>query len=180
MGHPAARLYILSSWTKQDYRRSFLKSFRAPRLGRKSRKSTTSSSDTFCPCHLIIEHYLDEYLNVIHPELKWDAARLTFSQKITLISELKIEDKYNCIPAFKHMNSLRNKLSHDIQFRTGSEDLLPLTEFLARTYEGKAQVPTEPMVILEHFTTMACVFFAGYISGFAKTLKLTVPHKARK
>jgi hypothetical protein len=134
----------------------------------------------FLSCHLIIEHYLDEYLRIIHPKLRWDAVRHTFSQKVALLSEFKIGDKYDCIPAFKHMNSLRNKLTHDIQFKIRSEDLLPLTQYLAGIYEDRTHIPTEPKAILESFTSMSCVLFASYISGFADSLKLTVPPKTKK
>lgn len=134
----------------------------------------------FLTCHLIIEHYLDEYLRIVHPKLKWDGVRHTFSQKVALLSDFKISDKYDCIPAYKHMNSLRNKLSHDIQFKIRTEDLLPLTRYLAGVYEDKAQVPTEPKLILEDFTALSCIIFASYISGLADGLKLTIPPKTKK
>ena len=134
----------------------------------------------FLSCHLIIEHYLDEYLRIIHPKLNWGAVRHTFSQKVALLSGFKIGDRYDCIPAFKHMNSLRNKLSHDVQFKIRTEDLLPLTQYLAGVYQSSGDVPTEPKLILEQFTSMSCVLFASYISGFANSMNLTVPAKAKK
>jgi hypothetical protein len=78
------------------------------------------------------------------------------------------------------MNSLRNKLSHDIHFKVRAEDLLPLTEYLAGIYQNGGDVPTEPKIIVERFTSISCVLFASYISGFAQSLKLTVPPKAKK
>ena len=69
----------------------------------------------FLSCHLIIEHYLDEFLRICYPSLDWDAAHHTFGQKVALLSKLNIEpDKFNCIPAIKHLNSIRNKLGHNI------------------------------------------------------------------
>lgn len=65
----------------------------------------------FLSCHLIIEHYLDEYLKTCYPELDWDAARQTFSQKVALLSNIGLPQQYDCIPAIKHMNSIRNKIS---------------------------------------------------------------------
>jgi hypothetical protein len=134
----------------------------------------------FLSCHLIIEHYLDEFLRIVHPQLNWGAVRHSFSQKVALLSEFKINDKYDCIPAFKHMNSLRNKLSHDVQFKIRAEDLLPLTQYLSGAYQNSVDVPTEPKLILERFTSMSCVLFASYISGFATSRKLTVPAKTKK
>lgn len=129
----------------------------------------------FLSCHLIIEHYLDEYLKICYPMLDWGSARQTFGQKVSLLSHFKISDKYDCIPAIKHLNSLRNKLSHDIDFKIRTEDLLPLTQYLSKVYEQKQDIPEEPKVILKHFTSMTCVLFAGYISGQANQLKLTRP-----
>jgi hypothetical protein len=135
----------------------------------------------FLSCHLIIEHYLDQYLRIMHPKLNWGAARHSFSQKVALLSEFKINDQYDCIPAIKHMNSLRNKLSHDIQFTIRTEDLLPLTQYLvAGIYKNGGVVPTEPRLILEQFTMMSCVLFASFISGFAQSTKLTIPPTSRK
>ena len=53
----------------------------------------------FLSCHLIIEHYLEQYLKVRYPSLDWDAARLTFGHKISLLSQLKPPDKYDFIAA---------------------------------------------------------------------------------
>lgn len=126
----------------------------------------------FLSCHLIIEHYLDEYLMICHPALDWVAARQTFGQKVALLSNFKVSDKHNCIPAIKHTNSLRNKLSHDIEFKIKAEDLLPLSQYLAKVYDGKGEVPTEPRDVLDQFTTMTCVLFAGFISSKANHSKL--------
>lgn len=127
----------------------------------------------FLSCHLIIEHYLDEYLKVRHPDLDWDAARHTFGQKISLLSRFKVSDKYDCVPAIKHLNSLRNKLSHDIEFKIAANDLLPLSQYLSKVYEDKLHVPNEPKAILEHFTNMSCVLFAASISGTAHDTGMT-------
>ena len=127
----------------------------------------------FLSCHLIIEHYLDEYLKIRYPTLDWDAARHTFGQKVSLMSSFKISDKYDCIPAIKHLNGLRNKLSHNIDFQIRPEDLLPLTQYLSKVYEQRQSIPSEPKAILEQFTSMTCVLFAGFISGQAEYLKVT-------
>jgi hypothetical protein len=121
----------------------------------------------FLSCHLIIEHYIDEYLKICYPSLDWVAARHTYAQKVSLLSHFKISDKYDCIPSIKHLNTLRNKLSHNINFKIGAEDLLPLTHYLTKVYEGKEKVPTEPRALLERYTMMTCVLFASQISGYA-------------
>jgi hypothetical protein len=127
----------------------------------------------FLSCHLIIEHYIDEYLKICYPSLDWDAVRHTFGQKVSLLSRFKISDKYDCIPPIKHLNSLRNKLSHNIDFKIEVDDLLPLTQYLAKVYEGKAELPIEPKAILDQFTSMTCVLFAASISSRASQMKVT-------
>lgn len=127
----------------------------------------------FLSCHLIIEHYVDEYLKIRYPSLDWNAARQTFGQKLSLLSQFKISDKYDCIPPIKHLNSLRNKLSHNIEFKIEVDDLQPLITYLNKVYEGKSEVPREPKAILEQFTNMTCVLFAGFIASTANQLKVT-------
>lgn len=127
----------------------------------------------FLSCHLIVEHYLDEYLKIEYPSLDWDSARQTFGQKVAMLSNFKISDKYDCIPSIKHMNVLRNKLSHQIDFRITNKDLLPLIQYLEKVYESKEKIPTEPKNILSEFTTMTCVLFAGYISSKAHHNKIS-------
>ena len=127
----------------------------------------------FLSCHLIIEHYLAEFLKIVHPSLNWAKARPTFTQMVALLSSFKISPRYDCVPAIKHMNALRNKLSHDIEFKMRPEDLLPLNKCLAKASEGKSVSPSEPKEILEQFTMMVCALFAGYISSQAHHAKLT-------
>lgn len=121
----------------------------------------------FLSCHLIIEHYLDEYLKTRYPKLDWDASRQTFGQKVALLTTDNYPEKYNSIPAIKHLNNLRNKLSHNIDFKIGSADLLPLPQYLKKCCGPELEQPTEPRGILDLFTSMVCVWFASGISSTA-------------
>ncbi|WP_426781084.1 hypothetical protein [Pseudomonas syringae] len=118
----------------------------------------------FLSCHLVIEHYFDEYLKIRYPELDWDASRQTFGQKVSLLATDHYPEKYNCIPAVKHMNSLRNKLSHNIDFKISSVELLPLLQYLKKCCGPELKVSAEPKEILDLFTSMVCVWFASGIS----------------
>ena len=123
----------------------------------------------FLSCHLVIEHYIDEYLKLCCPALDWDAARQSFNQKVSLLSRFKVSAKYDCIPSIKHLNALRNKISHDIDFKIKPDDLLPLTEYLTRVYgDEPIKVPKETKRILSEFTSTTCVLFASFISGYAR------------
>ncbi|MEM6485381.1 MAG: hypothetical protein AAF662_10405 [Pseudomonadota bacterium] len=122
----------------------------------------------FLSCHLIIEHYLDEYLKTRYPKLNWDASKQTFSQKISLLATDNYPEKYNSIPAIKHMNVLRNKLSHNVEFRISKTDLIPLSQYLGKCCGEGYEPPTNPSEIPNEFTSMVCVWFASGISSTAR------------
>lgn len=118
----------------------------------------------FLCCHLIIEHYLDEFLKSSYPSLSWEKARHTFGQKVALLSQFK--PKYDCIPPIKHLNTLRNKLIHNINLKIEVEDLLPLTQYLSTIVDEYPEplLKDHPKVILERFTVAICALFGGAIS----------------
>lgn len=124
-------------------------------------------------CHLIIEHYVEEYIRAVGSRLDWDSARLTFGQKIALLSKVDFPDRYNSVPYIKHLNAIRNKFSHDINFKITNEDLLPFVQFLKKIYGNDKEVPTEAVEILNAFTIMTCVWFGGCITSYAVNTKST-------
>lgn len=126
----------------------------------------------FLSCHLVIEHYMDEFLKATYPVLAWDTAKPTFGQRVALLTNMGLPDRFNCIPAIKHMNTIRNKLSHRIDFKIDAEALLPLRHYLQKVSEEQLQVST-PRDVLEHFTTVCCATFGGSISRTAEKTKYT-------
>lgn len=127
----------------------------------------------FLSCHLIIEHYLDEYLKTRYPTLNWGSSKQTFGQKVSLLATGNYPEKYNSIPAIKHLNSLRNKFSHNIDFRITETDLLPLSQYLKKCCGPDHVQPTEPKETLDLFTSMVCVWFASGISATAEVTQHT-------
>ncbi len=127
----------------------------------------------FLSCHLIVEHYLDEYLKTSYPKLDWDASKQTFGQKVALLATENYPEKYNSIPAIKHLNSLRNKLSHNIDFKITEADLLPLSQYLKKCCGPDHEAPVEAREILDLFTSMVCVWFASGISSTAQQTRHT-------
>ena len=126
----------------------------------------------FLACHLIVEHYMDELLKISLPSLDWDAAKLTFGQRIALLTKISFPPKYDCVPAIKHMNSIRNKLSHKIDYAIDQTALLPLVHYLQRATDGK-NVPDSAMEILDMFTSLCCASLAGSMSYGAHEAKMT-------
>ncbi len=129
-------------------------------------------------CHLIIEHYMDAYLKSHHPDLEWEAARLTFGQRVALLSSWTIPKPFNPVEGIKHLNSLRNRLGHRMDYRLTAEDMLPFVHHMQAIREHAevrrgTDVPEDtepqpkdlsPMALLESFTTMTAACFAGSVS----------------
>ncbi len=128
-------------------------------------------------CHLIIEHYLDHFIATYSKApFEWDGAKLTFGQKISLISKLPIfKEPYNLPRTIKHLNSLRNKFSHNISVKLNEADLLPFRQFLAKCTKDGAELPQDPQELISLYTTIVCSYFAGFISHSAQFIKASAP-----
>ncbi|MFJ3153558.1 hypothetical protein ACIPIX_05375 [Pseudomonas protegens] len=128
----------------------------------------------FLSCHLVIEHYLDEFLVAYSPApFDWDSANLNFGQKVSLISTLKqFPEPYTIPSALKHFNSLRNKLSHNVKFVVSIEVLLPEIQFLQKIISREKSTVlmdlTDIKSVLDTFTGMVCVYFASAITHCAE------------
>ncbi|EXB05732.1 hypothetical protein [Acinetobacter baumannii] len=124
----------------------------------------------FLSCHLIIEHYMDEYLKFEYQNLSWGDCKLTFSQKINLLSNFPISEPYKeLILSIKAMNKVRNKISHRVDFKISMDDLEPLKYYLYGAYkENKEMVPSTVLKLLEIYTMMVCVVFASTISALVR------------
>jgi hypothetical protein len=128
-------------------------------------------------CHLIIEHYLDHFIaTYANAPFEWEGAKLTFGQKISLISKLPIfKEPYNLPPTIKHLNSLRNKFSHNISTKLTEEDLLPFRQFLAKCTKKEAEIPTDAQDLLSFYTSIVCAYLASSISYSAQLMKKAKP-----
>lgn len=115
----------------------------------------------FLCCHLVIENYLEAYIQgEISHSFSVSSANLNFSQKLNLIEKSPFPEEYNFIPALKHFNKLRNKLSHNIHTNIDEGSLLPLTQFLEKSH-GKPFSEISTNKILEMFTGAVCSWLAA-------------------
>lgn len=123
--------------------------------------------------HLVIEHHIDNFLKVYKGnELEWDAAKLTFSQKLALICNISLPEPYKFIPTIKHLNKVRNEFSHKLSKSLSDSDMLPFRKFIKqyakfRNLEEYYDVIQSPADVLTTYTTIVCSYFAGYISANA-------------
>lgn len=120
----------------------------------------------FLTCHLVIEHYMDEYLKATIPQLDWEKSKLTFGQRMNLLKweVLVSEKRFDPIPAIKHMNTLRNKISHRLEIKLDAEALLPLADYIKGFSSQPHQVPSEPKELLQMFVGTCCATFASHLS----------------
>lgn len=125
-------------------------------------------------CHLIIEHYLDHFLSTYpNDPFGWESAKLTFGQKVALISKLPFPEPYNLPPVIKHLNTLRNRFGHNINTKLSEEDLLPFQQFLAKcskNAKSNMDIPSEPKDTLDILTMIICSYFASSISFRAESM----------
>lgn len=118
-------------------------------------------------CHLVVEHYLDEFLMTLGTRLRWEGAKLTFSQKVSLFPPSVFPRGVATVAAIKHLNSLRNKVAHNLKARAVDLDFQPFRSFLTAVYDGRQEVPSEPLAVLEEFTSLVCSAFAGWVASDA-------------
>jgi preprotein translocase subunit Sec63 len=106
--------------------------------------------------HLFIEHFLTNYLIALNPNLgDLKGARLTFSQKITLIENHSSETK-ELASGIKRLNTIRNQLAHRLEAKVTDQDkesLLSLKSFRSLREElAKPNAPSsDNLDVLEDF-----------------------------
>jgi len=118
-------------------------------------------------CHLIIEHYMGEFLKTKHPDLYWSGARLKFIKMVELLSKYPDKEDNLITPSLRCLNTLRNKFSHDMNYKMQDEDLQPLVLILKRFNEEGESIPTNKIEILCKYTYKVCLWLA-------QALELTV------
>lgn len=117
--------------------------------------------------HLIAEHYLTACLELVGEEdITWDGARLTFGQKIELLGgKGGVLAELSLLGGLKRLNRLRNDLAHQLDRTLTKKDVAPLRAYLLASAQKRIAVPTEPLLIIDTFTSLACAVLLGYITG---------------
>lgn len=117
--------------------------------------------------HLIIEHYLDKFLQENCPKLNWADANLRFSDKVRLFSKSPNGEKNKLTRTLRKFNILRNNFSHNINYKMKKKDIEPFALFLKGFIQKGKKIPTAEIEILNDYTSLVCYWLAG-------ALKLTV------
>jgi hypothetical protein len=126
-------------------------------------------------CHLVLENYIEAYIQAnVGANLSVENARLTFAQKLSILDSWKLPDRFNFMPSLKHLNSLRNKLGHNIQTTISESELLPLIQFLETVGEKKLD-RRDAISVLEVYTgTVGAYMASAYV--LAKEGRIGDPH----
>jgi hypothetical protein len=131
-------------------------------------------------CHLTIEHYINYLIELSSPiEFSWDDSRLTFSQKLKLVSNLNILRTNQFDKGIEIVNNIRNKLSHNLLAKIDEKKVDQLKKILI-TYLIKGETKEKKQKTIEHidlfghhaiierFTSIVCAMIAGYCTRLIK------------
>jgi hypothetical protein len=114
--------------------------------------------------HLVVEHFMNLHLIERNPHLTdFDDARLTFSQKLTLLGKLGPMSLLHA--GIRRLNTLRNKVAHQLSYQVTDDDLAPLfspgayfKDFLATWCTEKKLTAPTPIDTIEAFANYATLW----------------------
>lgn len=122
--------------------------------------------------HLILEHYIDKYLDAAHPGISFEELKLNFSKKITIVCF----DKRNALleNGLKTINKIRNKIAHDFDPKITTEELESLGKYsnlvneAASEIAGRAYQKPEGYDYIESFVDFVCSWLAENVRNIQK------------
>jgi hypothetical protein len=121
--------------------------------------------------HLIAEHFLDGYLRAANPVIQeWDAARLTFAQKLELADNPR-SSIHMLLPGLRCLNRLRNHVAHRLQAETTDDDLQQVREFVSMWHGALGKPLPDGLNLLEAFVLIA----SGWLHGAACMIQRHTP-----
>lgn len=103
-------------------------------------------------CHLVVEHYLGRFLWEHYGIEDLEAAKLGFFNKAALLPDRASSAAF-VKPGIMKLNSLRNRMGHQLGFDITLNDLGPINAVLSVARPNI--VFMEPMDAIEAFTTVA-------------------------
>lgn len=95
----------------------------------------------FLSCHLMVEHYMNVFLQAHFPELDWGSkeAKMTFAQRAALLTKwgANAAKPRDPVPVIKHLNALRNRFGHRLDYTPSEKDMLPFLHYLQSIEPGE-------------------------------------------
>lgn len=134
-------------------------------------RADSSGMSVILRSHLIVEHFIDEYLPKAHPGIHdWDSARLTFAQKVALIDHSR-SNLAMTIPGIRALNRARNKIAHTLDASLPLSDLQPMEEFIRIWYGAAGKPIPKGMDAVPHFA----ITIAGFLNGSSRMIERHSP-----
>lgn len=129
--------------------------------------SHNSDLSIILKCHLIVEHFLNEFISSCNPAIQdIERARLSFAQKLSLADHPNTVVRL-IMPGLKALNKIRNHYAHKLDLTVDDLDLNPIHEFMKIWKEaGGYPVPKGMDLILE-FT----MFASSNLHGTSQMIK---------
>jgi len=106
-------------------------------------------------CHLVVEHYMDQFLAHHLGAHDFQEARLSFHQKAALLPRRASAAAF-VRPGIFRLNKIRNGFGHRLDATLEMYDLGPILEVLRIARKGI--IFAEPVEAVEAFTTVACTW----------------------
>lgn len=106
-------------------------------------------------CHLVVEHYLERFLSEHYGIEAVDEAKLNFFNKAMLLPKAASSAAF-VRPGILKLNSLRNKIGHNLGGEPRFDDLGPIIDVLEIARAGIEFA--SPVEAIEAFTTVACTW----------------------
>lgn len=106
-------------------------------------------------CHLVVEHYLDRFLSEHFGIEDVESAKLGFFNKAMLLPSRASSAAF-VKPGILKLNSLRNRVGHNLDTNISLGDLGPINDVLAIARAGVNFA--ESIKAIEAFTTVACTW----------------------
>lgn len=122
-------------------------------------------------CHLIIEHYIDEYIITSYPAItEPDKLRLTFNQKLELINNNKTVFGM-AYPAIKSLNTLRNRFSHKLAYKIADSDYKEIKDLMIIWNKALGEQTPTGLILIQKFTVWIC----GNLDSMTQGIKRETP-----
>lgn len=135
-------------------------------------RADTSGMSVILRSHLIVEHFVDEYLRKAHPGVQdWDTARLTFAQKVAFIDHPRMNFRM-IVPGIRALNRARNKIVHTLDAALPPGDLQPIEGFIRAWYGAAGKTIPTGIDAVSHFALTA----ASFLHGAAKLIERHSPN----
>ena len=130
-------------------------------------------------CHMISEHYIEEYLRKKLKIENISDARLSYYQKAMLLPDRGYPPML-VKPGLLKLHTIRNRLAHNLNSSVSLRELEPMTRIMQ--VFGRDTQNVEALSLIESFATLACTFLIVTPShiedAFARaTANLTLEHQ---